>query len=680
MTDKPDDMKGAPCEATLSRRDVLVGVSAAGAAAAAAWPRELLAALANPTVSGARVDAENRFPYFRSTPVSYFNVVMQDNLWAPRQKVIHDVTVPWATRHWDAAGGLEEFKKRPATYKARLTRGDPEAIKFIEAMAAVDGLRRDATVEGLIKAWSALMIKDQASDGYFTFGYPIGADPTKRWQTAWWMEEDYAPGHYMEGAIAYREVTGDDTIYRSALRAIDNMVSVFLDSNKAYTSGDSEITQALMRLYGVTGDTRYLRLCGWLIAQRGHHDGRKSYGKYGQDDIPVAAQRTIEGHAVRAAYLYNSVTEYVGATGDAAYRDAVLAVWDDFVNHKMYIHGAGGLKSTKNEGYGTKPDFIPPDDCYGESCSVVGNFQWAHNLFRLTGEASYLDTAERMLYNAFYASLSLKGDEYFYENAAQQDTATGRFAWHPVPCCPPNMVRLFSKVGGFFYSTDKQGIYVKHYGASEAKIPFRSGVSLTQRTDFPWDGKIILQVQPTHPTSFALRLRKPAWANSHSLTVNGEAIDVSPKQGWLVIERHWKNGDTVELTLPMEIERVSMPPRFEEYANLVALQRGPVVYCLEEQDIDLAAPPQGFEAYLPTDATITAEHRPDFLGGVTVLRTDLRLPDYYAGSETPVPVTFIPYGVWNNRTPGAMRTWLLGRKLSYDELINRELPSNPPNG
>jgi hypothetical protein len=662
----------------MSRRNLLVA-GAIGGVASLAFPRGLLASLTQqPAGNDAIVTAEKRFPYFQSTPVSYFNVKLEDTFWAPRQKTVRDVTVPWATAHWDAAGGLNTFRTHPDTYQTQIQRGDLEVIRFLESMAAVTGLQRDNAIDGLIEAWGQKFIDAQLPDGYSAFGWPFGADPKRRWTAYWWSHEDLALGRYVESAIAFKNATGNEAMYDSAIRAVDNMASEFLNSHRAYAPGHEEIEQALMQLYGVTGDTTYLKLCGWLIAQRGQHQGRPNFGKYSQDHLPVREQRTIEGHAVRAAFLFNGVTEYVGATGDAGYREAVLAVWKDFVEHKMYLHGAGGLKSTKNEGYSSKPDFIPPDDCYGESCSVFGNFEWAHNLFRLTGDAAYLDVAERMLYNAFFASLSLQGDRYFYENAVLSDSPMTRFAWHPVPCCVPNIVALFSTVGGFFYSTDKSGIFVNHYGASQADIPFGDGIRITQRTEFPWDGRVSLQIEPKHPTSFSLRLRVPAWARSHTLAVNGAVHEAALERGWVVIRRRWKSGDTVDLSLPMEIERVTMPPRFKEYDKLVALQRGPIVYCLEEQDINIAAAPQGFSAYLPAAAPVNAEYRSDLLGGVMVLRTELRLPNFWDGSETSVPVTFIPYGVWDNRMPGAMRIWLLSRKMSLDDLIKDGLPSNPP--
>jgi hypothetical protein len=653
--------------------------TAAAASVTLAVPRELRAGLAQ---QGRKVSAGHRFPYFQSTPVSCRNVELRDSFWAPRQKTLYTVSVPWATRHYDEAGGVDAYRARPEEYRAKVPRGDLEAIKFVEAMAAVVGLERDPSIEAVALAWAREMMAAQEPDGYLPFGrqpfeLPLAADSNNRWQAVWWSHEDYALGHYLESAIALKESTGDEAMYESAVRAVDNMAGILLDSSRAYAPGHEEIEQALMRLYGSTGDTRYLALCGWLIGQRGHHEGRRSYGKYSQDHLPIERQRTIEGHAVRAAFLYNGVTEYVGATGHPGYREAVLAIWDDLVNNKLYLHGAGGITSAGNEGYSSKSDFLPPADCYGESCSVFGNFQWAHNLFRLTGDASYIDVAELMLYNAFYASLSLAGDRYFYENVAGQDRPTARFAWHPVPCCPPNIIKLFAKVGGFFYATDARGIFVKHYAASEAQIPFARGVKITQRTGFPWDGKIVLHVEPQEPTDISLRLRVPVWAKAHVVSVNGQSASGSLDRGWLTIQRKWARGDTLELNLAMQIERITMPARFKEYKDLVALQRGPIVYCVEEQDM---GPETGnwSRAYVPERFQFTAEHCPELLGGVTVLNGNLQLPSSTDDTERSVPTTFIPYGVWNNRTPGAMRIWFPSRKFSLEDWLTADPPGTEP--
>jgi DUF1680 family protein len=643
----------------------------------AARSDELVAA--NATRRGS-MEGANRFPYFTSVPVPYVNVRMQDEFWAPRQRVVREVTVPWATRHFDTSGGLDAFRAHPQDYRPSLTSGDLEAIKFIEAMAAVIGQGRDPAMEGLAEAWGKEMRTAQGADGYWWWGWPTSREPAQRWKPVWWSHEDYSIGHYLESGLAFKEATGRGAIYDSSLKAVNNMAETFLSQpRRAYAPGHSEIEQALMRLYGETGDSRYLRLAGWLIGRRGHYEGepadRRSFHNYSQDHAPVEQQRTIEGHAVRAGFLFNGVTEYVGATGDKAYREAVLAVWQNFVEHKMYLHGGGGRQSTQNEGYSSEPDALPPNDCYGESCSVFANFQWAHNLFRLTGEAQYIDTAERMLYNAFYASLSLSGDRYFYGNVMEKDEPTLRFEWHVVPCCPPNIVKLFTKVGGFFYSTDRDGIFIKHYGASEARIPFGSGVTLTQRSRYPWDGDIEVRVDPAHPTPFTLRLRAPAWAFADGgtpvLSINGKPASLDVDRGWLSVRRTWQAGDRVNLSLPMPVRRVTMPARFKGYEGRVAFERGPIVYCLEGVDVPAAVQ----AVYAPADHVFTAEHRPDLLGGVTVLKGMLARMNFQGQAVSSVPAQLVPYGVWNNRGPSLMRVWLQG--APYE---SGEPPLDPPVG
>jgi len=650
-----------------SERRYLLRASIAGSVALAA-PRVPLAEQAG---IESVVEPKARFPFFQSMPVSYLNVQMRDTFWASRQSKLVSVTLPWATRHFDRAGGLQVFREQPSTYQPDLMKGDLEAIKFIESMSAVVGLRRDAACEGLIRLWGKSMNALQEPDGYWRYGWPRATSTEDRWRPIWWSHEDYALGHYLEGALAFLESTGNYELYHSARRAIDNMADALLGSDVEYAPGHEEIEQALMRLYASTGEKKYLRLCNWLIKQRGRHKFRASYGKYSQDHVPVKEQRTIEGHAVRAVFLFNGVTEYVGATGDQDYRETVLSVWRDYVEHKMYNHGGGGVLSEGNEGFSSKPDEIAPNDAFCESCGVYGSVRWAHSLSRLTGDASYLDVAERMLFNAFYASLSLGGDRFFYCNVAEKDEPIERFEWHPTPCCPPNIVKLFATIGGYFYSTDDTGIFVNHYGTSEANIGIGGGVTLAQTSDYPWDGMILVRVEPQRPTHLAIRLRLPGWAKSHRLTVNGSQIQARLIHGWLTIERKWQSGDLIELRLPMTIERVTMAARFKEYRGLAALERGPIVYCIEQQDAELPIP----FLYLPVEHCLRAEFRPDFLGGVTVLRGSL--PKIFGEDDRQlVPVQFIPYGVWNNRGADTMRIWLPGDKSKLKEMLTP--PPNPP--
>jgi uncharacterized protein len=618
------------------------------------------------------------FPHFRAQPISYLHVRMEDGFWVPRQKATRETTVPWVTHAHDRSGGVEAFRRLRGDYVAKTTLGEVEHVKFIEAMASVLGVQYDDDIAGLVDAWSSQLVRAQSDDGYLGERFPPSfVRLARRWEPIWWSHEDYFVGHYIEAAIGYQEATGSQVLLDSARRAADNMAEELLGGDRPYAPGHAEIEQALMRLYGVTGEETYLRLCGWLIDQRGRHEGRPSFGRYGQDHLPVREQRTIEGHAVRAAFLFNGVTEYVGATGDRGLREAVLAVWDDMVDHKMWLHGASGNLSATNEGYRSDPCHIRPDDCYGESCAAYANFRWAHSLFALTAEARYLNVAERILYNAFAASLSLDGDRTFYTNVAQTGlpaTAQGallvrsdeprqtmRSPELAASCCPPNIVKLINTIGGFFYSIDEAGIYVKHYGANEADLPWGAGLKLTQRTNYPWDETISLLVEAARPETFALRLRVPEWAKDHRLSIDGRPLNLAPHDGWLTVAREWQSNEVV-LTLVMETERITMPPHFSGYENRAALQRGPIVYCLEEQDLEHSGSetesgPLLASLYIPPDYKFDATYECEFLGGVTVLRGPL-VKVGFSDTGKPVRAMFIPYGVWGNRKPSEMRIWL----------------------
>jgi uncharacterized protein len=404
------------------------------------------------------------------------------------------------------------------------------------------------------------------------------------------------------------------------------------------------------------------------------------------DEMPLKRRRAIAGHAVMASYLYDAATHYAAATGDAAYRTAALAVWRDMVDTKMYLHGGVGNASSKIEGYRSEPYCILPDDAYGETCASCANFIWAHSLFRLTGESGYLDVAERILYNGFLASLSLTGDASFYENvaqtsfvvnAAQMDRPQQRSASLATSCCPPNIVKLFNTLGGYLYSTDAEGILVKHFAQSEAQIPFGQGVSIEQHTQYPWEGLITFKIKSARAQRFRLRLRVPDWAKSCAVHLEGEDLRVAPQDGWIDIHRKWSGTTTVTLTLEMPIERVTLGPQFAEYENRAALKRGPIVYCLEEEDIDLTPPQEGTDNYLgnlaslyiPEDAKLTPEMRPELLGGVTVLSGEIKqLIDVGNDTERSRKAMFVPYAWWGNRKPGAMRIWLGARRAVLVEM------------
>jgi DUF1680 family protein len=263
-----------------------------------------------------------------------------------------------------------------------------------------------------------------------------------------------------------------------------------------------------------------------------------------------------------------------------------------------------------------------------------------------------------MLYNAMYASLSLKGDTFFYQNLAEANELTERNAWHTCPCCPPNIVTLFAMIGGYFYSCDNDGIYIKHYGTSSADIPFGNGMKILQHANYPWDGKIKIEMTPKQASQQCiLRLRLPEWAENYHLSVNGIPVSLSPHKGWLEIDKKWNKGDVIALEMEMTIRKIHMSQEFTDYNGLVAFQRGPIVYCLEDKDMD--APVSS--VYIPEKNVFSATHKKDLLGGVTVLEGSFIQPQA-DGSDKIVPAKLIPYGVWANRGATRMKMWLSEKK------------------
>lgn len=623
----------------------------------------------------------HRFPHFRSNPIPYTNVRMLDGFWAPRQRTVQSVSIPWAQSRLDADPTAEAGNAVASIDGRNVRVGDLEAIKFIETMAAVARLTHDDALAATAGAWSDRFTDGQESDGYLPHLYPAGLQ-YGRWHVDWYSHELYALGHFLDASLELAAATGDDRYLEPVVAAVENATAALMDEGRPYGIGCAGLEPALIRLYDRTGDPRHLAFCQWLVEQRGRHEGRQSFGPYAQDHLPVEDQRTIEGHAVRAAFLYAGVAGLVGASGDERYLESLRAVWANMVEHKMYKHGASGSVSAGNEGYLTDPDVLPLDDCYGESCSVYGNIQWGHDMFRLTGEASYLDDMEWMLYNAFPASLSLAGDTYTYENPAEQIAAAVRPDWHPVPCCPPNILKLITKVGGLMYSIDDEGVFVNLYGSSEVDLPIAGSTLLRQSSNFPWDGAIRIEVDPSEATTFAVRLRIPRWARTHTVAVNGEPADAPVVDGWATIERTWQKGDTIDLDLPMEVVRTRFPESFAGYEDRVAIERGPILFCLEQQDVHGSLE----LTMLTDDADLTPEYRPDLLGGTTVISTTLtrkdglmyrRNPLHVGQNSSPgAPAILVPYALWANRRPGGMRTWHPTKEKKLDYAVAAPEPGN----
>jgi DUF1680 family protein len=433
----------------------------------------------------------------------------------------------------------------------------------------------------------------------------------------------------------------------------------------------------LVELARETGERRYLDLAGFLVDVRGRGFLGSAYDRYGseyhQDHRPFRELDEIVGHAVRAIYLNAGVADLYLESGEPALLDALHRLWESMTARKMYVSGGIGSRY-QGEAFG-KDYELPNALAYTETCAAIGSAMWNWRMLLGEGDVRYADLIERTLYNGMLAGVSLDGETYFYQNPLADEGHHRRQPWFYVACCPPNVARLLASLPGYVYSTaGDDEVWVHLYAAGSARLVLSDGrsVVLQQRTRYPWDGEIAIEVKAEG--EFALRLRVPAWCETGaSLIVNGEPANAAlVPGGYAEVRRSWQPGDTVRLTLPMVVRRVVCHPRVAENTGRVALMRGPLLYCLEQVDhpnVDVR------DVVLPDGAAFQAVERPDLLGGVVTLTADaLNSPADPSWSSTlyqpaegvrrstaggPTKITAVPYYAWANREPGAMRVWIL---------------------
>jgi DUF1680 family protein len=409
-----------------------------------------------------------------------------------------------------------------------------------------------------------------------------------------------------------------------------------------------------VKLYQVTGEKKYLDFSEWLLEQRGHGYGsysvhvdpegaRKWNPIYYQDDAPVRDMCEIAGHAVRAMYLYCGMADVAAYTGDQGYIDALNRLWDDVVVRNMYITGGIG-QSAHNEGFTT--DYSLPNlTAYCETCASVGMVLWNWRMNQFTGDSKYADVMERSMYNGALAGISLEGDLFFYVNPLESVGTHHRKPWYGCACCPSQICRFLPSIGNYIYGLSQDAVWVNLYMGNTAEVKVNGkNVTLTQETNYPWEGAVALTVGTKSPVKTQMRMRIPEWCRSYTLAVNGTAVNAPVEKGYAVIERKWKDGDKIELVLDMPVEVVAADPRVKENEGRRALQRGPLVYCLEEADNKVDYD----QLRISEDASFSTEFKPDFLRGVVTITAQ-------TGSQT---LNYIPYYSWDNREPGRMQVWV----------------------
>jgi DUF1680 family protein len=473
----------------------------------------------------------------------------------------------------------------------------------------------------------------------------------------------YCAGHLTEAAVAYYQATRKHKLLDVARRFADYIGTVFGPDRRHETSGHEEIELALVKLYHVTGQKRYLDLARFFLDVRGHADGRKLFGEYAQDNKPVRDQTEVQGHAVRAMYLYSAMAGVAALTGDKDLAPALERIWHDVVDRKMYVTGGIG-PSASNEGF-TVPYDLPNDSAYCETCAAIGMALWNHRMFLMSGDAKYADVLEREVYNGLLSGVSLTGDRFFYVNPLGSTGKHHRVPWFDCSCCPTNIVRYIPGMGERVYAHRGDDLWTVLYMGNTATVKLKSGkVKLMQETKYPWDGKIKIKLEPEKKFYFALHLRIPGWCRSvRAVKVNGDAtfdartgLTMGGPQ-FVVDGREWQAGDVVELDLDMPVERVHADPHVKADVGRVALQRGPVVFCLE--GVDNGGHVRNLS--LPAHAKLTARFEKGLLGGVEVVsgtaRSAARGRD---GQPSTRGVQFraVPYYAWDNRAPGEMIVWL----------------------
>lgn len=630
------------------------------------------------------------------SPVSFTQVSLQDVFWVPRQTVNRKATLPIAYRRCKETGRIDAWRLawKPGQPNEPHIFWDSDVGKWIEAAAYSLRTHADKALEGLVDDVVALMAAAQQADGYLNVHFTV-VEPEKRWANLAEWHELYCAGHLMEGAVAYFHATGKRRFLDIMCRYADYIGRVFGrdPGRKRGYCGHEEIELALVKLYRATGRKRYLDLATYFVDERGQEPhyfrkeaarlARKGWTRYGwfgndyagcQAHKPVREQDRVVGHAVRAMYLYSGMADVARETGDATLLPALRKLWAHLTRTRMYV--TGGIGSSRlNEGFTFDYD-LPNETAYCETCASVGLVFWAHRMVQLTGRSEYADVMERVLYNAALSGVSLDGRRFFYANplavypaggGAGEHVAHARRKWFGCACCPPNIARMIGSVGQYFYSESERAVWVHLYAQGEANVRV-AGHTVRLRTDtrYPWDGAIRMRLAVPGTARFTLALRIPAWCTGASLAVNGKAFPVRTIGGYVRITRRWGMADIVTLTLPMPVLRIEANPRVRMDCGRIALQRGPLVYCLEQVDNgrelrDLA---------LPVDARFKPLFVKDQMGGVVVLRgrgLRRRARDWKDGalyrtattSRQAVSVTAVPYCVWGNRVPGQeMLVWM----------------------
>ena len=607
-------------------------------------------------------------------------VTITEGFWGTRRAINLNSSIPSMEKLLEANGRMANFQRLAGKSDAKQTGpvySDSDVYKWIEAagfaLQSGDHPELRAQTENIIKEIVAV----QESSGYLNTYFVAGrAKDRMTPDTQRWGHELYNLGHMIQGAIAFYRATGDRTLLDASMRFVDGYLLPDFGPapQKPVFSGHPEIELALIELYRTTGEKRYLTLAAYILQGDDRIKFPENAYVYHFCGIPFTSRTHLEGHAVRAMYACCGATDYYIETGDPSYLKTLNTLWDDLVTSQMYITGGVGARSD-GEAFGDSYE-LPNFTAYGESCAAIGNMMWNWRMLTATGEAKYADVIERALYNGINSGMSLDGTLYCYRNPLAFDPSAGdkiRNPWYDTTCCPPNLERTFASLPGYLYSTSKDGLYLHLYENSKLDWHLEDGIGLqvVQKTGYPWSGSVEIVVTPAKPAEFAFYLRIPGWSQDTEVKLNGSPVPGAIAGQYLPLRRRWSPGDTIAIKFNMAPQLIEANRRVVDDFGRVAVQRGPLVYCLEQLD-----QPQGIPLYdVSLDlrqhavSSFHQEFEKDMLGGILVLthpgaRTDIpagrRLYSPYSSNPArsrPVELRFIPYYAWANRAATPMQVW-----------------------
>ena len=614
--------------------------------------------------------------------IPFTAVRFNDDFWAPKQRINRTQAIPANEAQCRKTGRIDAFRlawKKGEPNEPHIF-WDSDVAKWIEAAAYSLSTHPDTALDARLDAVIALIASAQQADGYLNTHFSV-VRPDERWKH-FNDHELYCIGHLLEAGVAHHAATNKRTLLDVCIRLADCVDRVFgpRPGQRRGYCGHEEIELALVKLADATGEKRYRDVARFMVDARGtqpHYfdqlkadagddwiyksDFASNTYRYFQADKPVREQTEVVGHAVRATYLYCAMADLAASDGDTSLAAAGVTLWQHATRNLMYVTGGIG-SSHANEGFTFDRD-LPNESAYCETCASVGMILWAQRLFLQEQSSEYIDVLERVLYNAAIAGMSLDGKNFFYVNPLASLGNHHRQEWFGCSCCPPNISRLLASLSGYVYVTGDDRLHVNLYAGSQAMVSVGGvEVAINQKTEYPWNGRIEITLTPVTATAFQLRLRRPGWCRSATMRVNGKAVRARDERGYLVLERTWQPGDRVVLNLAMAVEQVHADSRIRQDAGRVALQRGPVIYCLEGCDngADLDA------LVIPESARAACRHESKLLGGVTRLKLsgwrEQPFADVPYAAARPkrrkIALSAIPYYAWDNRIPGAMAVWI----------------------